>query len=112
MLFACAWLVGAGKLWLDWHAKRYEIGKDTLIIHSKAGKFGKSQAVYRYESIISVRMTQGLLGKKFGYGDVWLTIPKLDKEVVMNDIDHPSEQLAEIQGRLAARAVSTDALLN
>lgn len=111
-LFACAWFIGATKLWFNWHIKRYEIGKDALIIHAKAGKLGKSQSVYRYESIISVRMTQGLLGKQFGYGDVLLTIPKLDREVIMNDIDHPVEQLAEVQKRMAERPVSADALVN
>ena len=112
MVFIIIWAIGVGKLWFDWQIKRYEIGKDALIIHAKAGKFGKSQAIYRYESIISIRMTQGLLGKHYGYGDVLLTIPKLDKEVVMSDIDHPSEQLAEVQQRLAARTVSADALVN
>ena len=112
LLFIGAWALGAAKLWFNWQVKRYEIGKDALIVHSKAGKFGKSQAIYRYESIISMRMTQGLLGKRFGYGDVLLSIPKLDKEVVMSDIDHPAEQLAEVQQRLAERSISHDALVN
>lgn len=112
LVFIGAWALGTAKLWFNWQVKRYEIGKDALIVHSKAGKFGKSQAIYRYESIISMRMTQGLLGKRFGYGDVLLSIPKLDKEVVMSDIDHPAEQLAEVQRRLAERSISHDALVN
>jgi len=98
---ALAWAVGSLKLWFDWKMKRYEITKDSLIVHAKAGKMGSSQTIYRYESIISLRMTQGFLGKRYGYGDVHLTIPKIEGEVVMNDIENPLIQLAEIQKHMA-----------
>jgi membrane protein YdbS with pleckstrin-like domain len=107
-----AWAVMSLKLWFEWNIKRYEIAKDALIVHAKAGKFGTSQTVYRYESIISIRMTQGFLGKRFGYGDVRLTIPKLDGEVVMNDIENPVEQLAEVQKRMGERSGGTHSLIN
>lgn len=111
LLFAVAWLLGSTKLWFDWHIKRYEIAADALIVYAKAGKLGKSQTVYRYESMISIRTSQNFLGKRFGYGDVFITIPKLDKEVVMNDIENPFEQLAEVQKRMGERSAGTHTLV-
>jgi hypothetical protein len=98
---ALTWVLGSLKLSFDWKMKRYEITQDSLIVHAKAGKMGSSQTIYRYESIISLRMTQDFLGKRYGYGDVHLTIPKIDGEVVMNDIENPLVQLAEIQKHMA-----------
>ena len=107
-----AWAIASLKLWFDWHLKRYEVTPDALIVYAKVGGLGTSQTIYRYESIISLRMTQGFLGKQFGYGDVRLTIPKLESEIVMNDIEHPREQLAAIQRRMSERGSSTQALIN
>ncbi len=109
------WVFAALRLWYSWKIKRYEIGRDALIVHAKAGKLGTAQTIYRYESIISIRMTQGFLGKQFGYGDIRVTIPKLEHEVVMNDIEHPVEQLEEIQRRMGGRidnVSATAALIN
>jgi len=107
-----AWAIASLKLWFDWRVKRYEVTPDALLVTAKAGGMGMSQTVYRYESIISIRMTQGFLGKQFGYGDVRVTIPKLDSEIVMNDIERPHEQLLEIQHRMNERGSSTQALIN
>lgn len=112
LLFVIGWGLGAAKLWLDWRKKYYEIAEDALIVHHKMGWFGSTQTVYRYESIISIRMTQGYFGKQFGYGDVHLSIPKLEHDVVMNDIEHPLEQLAEVQRRIGQRSSDTHSLVN
>lgn len=99
-----AWILASLKLWFDWRVKRYEIGPNDLVVHTKAGWFGSVQNIYRYESVISIRMTQGFLGKSFGYGDIRLSIPKLPDEVVLNDIEDPIHQLAELQHRMGAQA--------
>ncbi|MGB4758725.1 MAG: PH domain-containing protein [Candidatus Saccharimonadales bacterium] len=115
LILIVMWAGASLKLWYDWKVKRYEIARDALIVHAKAGKLGMAQTIYRYESIISLRMTQGFLGKQFGYGDIRITIPKIDHEVVMNDIERPSDQLLEIQRRLGERSHRTDstaALIN
>ena len=107
------WSIGAIKLWLDWNIKRYEVAEDALILHTKAGKFGTAQTIYRYESIISVRMTQGFFGKMFGYGDVEISIPKIEQPVVMNDIEDPLNQMLAIQKRMEQRNTgATHALIN
>lgn len=108
------WSVMSLKLWFDWSVKRYEIGRDALLVHAKAGRMGTTQTVYRYESIISIRMAQGFWGKRFGYGDVRITIPKLDGEIVLNDIENPTEQLLHLQNRMndRARGGVTSSLIN
>ncbi len=111
IFFIGGWGFTALKLWMDWNVKRYEIAKDAFIVHAKAGRWGASQTIYRYESIISLKMTQGFLGKRYGYGDVHITIPKLDGEVIMNDIDHPLEQLQEVQKRIGERTTGQDTLI-
>jgi hypothetical protein len=105
------WAITSLKLWLDWKVKLYEITKDALIVHAKAGKWGSSQTIYRYESIISIRMSQGFWGKRYNFGDVFITIPKIDKEVVMNDIQDPLEQLTEVQQRMNERGAGAQALV-
>lgn len=114
LLFLIVGAIASLKLWFDWRVKRYEVGPEMLIVHAKAGRFGSRSTVYRYESIISLSMAQGMLGKMFGYGDIHLTIPKLDTPVVMNDIEEPEKQLAEIQKRLTDSRDhgSTSSLIN
>ncbi len=109
--FVAIWGFTSLKLWTDWNVKRYEIAKDALIIHAKAGRWGSSQTIYRYESIISLKMTQGFLGKRYGYGDVHITIPKLEGDVIMNDIERPLEQLQEVQKRIGERQTGNDTLI-
>jgi len=111
VFFIGGWGFSSLKLWFDWNVKRYEIAKDALIIHAKAGRWGTSQTIYRYESIISLKMTQGFLGKQFGYGDVHITIPKLEGDVIMNDIERPLEQLQEVQKRIGERQTGNDTLI-
>ena len=106
------WAITALRMWFSWKAKRYEINKDAIIVYASAGKWGSSQTLYRYESIISLRMTQGFWGKRFGYGDVRITIPKIDQEVILYDIEEPAKQLAELQARLNERSVGAHALIN
>lgn len=105
------WAVSSLKLYLDWNAKRYEITDDAFIVHGKAGRWGSSKAIYRYDSIISVKMTQGYWGKKYDYGNVRLTIPKLDKDIVMYDIEHPLDQLAAVQKQIDKKSSSSNSLV-
>jgi hypothetical protein len=100
VVIAIFWGITSLMLWFEWNIKRYEVTSDSLIIHTKAGRWGSGQTLYRYESIISVKLTQGFWGKRYNFGDVRLTIPKLDDEVVMHDIENPLDQLMQIQKRM------------
>jgi hypothetical protein len=95
------WLVTSIKLYMDWNIKKYEISSEAFIVHGRAGKWGRSKAIYRYDSIISMKMTQGFWGRKYNYGDVRLTVPRLDKDLIMHDINNPIDQLQEVQKRVS-----------
>ena len=99
---------------IRWDRVRYEITPESIIIYEKAGKLGGSKTVYRYESIISVRMTQDYLGKRYGFGDVHIVIPKLDKELILKDIEQPDKQLNSLQANIEARGstAATHSLIN
>lgn len=106
------WAITSLKQWGSWKGNRYEIGPEAIKVYFKAGMWGSSQVLYRYESIISVRMVQGFWGKRFGFGDVYITIPKLEKDVILRDITDPAKQLADLQARMSERTASTHALIN
>jgi hypothetical protein len=106
------WSIAALKLWFSWRAQFYEIGTESLIVHVKAGMWGTAQTIYRYESFISIRMVQGYWGKRFGFGDVYITIPKMENDVVLRDVVDPAGQLSGIQARMAERASASSSLIN
>lgn len=99
---------------IRWDKVRYEITPESIIIYEKAGKLGGSKTIYRYESIISVRMTQDYFGKRYGFGDVHIVIPKLDKELILKDIEQPDSQLRSLQANIEARGstAATHSLIN
>jgi hypothetical protein len=103
VLMIGAWGLGSLKLWGDWLTEYYELTPESIILHKKEGKGGKSQEIYRYESIISVRMIQNEWGVKHNYGDVYLTIPKIDKELVLKDIENPLTQLEAVKNRIDSK---------
>ncbi len=102
------WAVTSLVIWFTWHKKYYEITKDAIIVYSGSTfKFGTTQTIYRYESIISIRLNQNFLGRQYGYGDILLTIPKIEGEVAMKDIKHPQQQLLDIQTYMRGRSDAT-----
>lgn len=81
-----------------WHKEYYEVTDDAVIVHlNSAFKANTSQTIYRYDSIVSIRLTQGVMGRQYGYGNIYLTIPKIDNEVVLKDIKQPVKQLSDIR---------------
>lgn len=107
-----AWGCASLYSWHSWHKKFYEITHDAVIAYSDGlWKTDSTQTIYRYESIISIRLTQSFWGKRYGYGDIRLTIPKIDKEVILSDIKHPQQQLSDIRSYMQGRSSATTASL-
>jgi uncharacterized membrane protein YdbT with pleckstrin-like domain len=106
------WLFASTMQLINWKAKSYEVDAESIRLTKSAGLFKSTKVVYRYESIISVRMDQGFWGKKFGYGNIYFSIPKLDKEEVLKGIENPSLQLEELQKRLHKRGADTQVLIS
>ncbi len=106
------WAAQSLSSWNNWKNLRYEVDGESIAVYKKKGMFGRTKTVYRYESIISVRMSQGYFGKKYNYGDIYLTIPKLDKEVVLKDIDNPDEPLSHVQKAVSTKSAASQALVS
>ena len=104
IVVAITWCVSSWMSWRKWRAERYEVDQDSINVYQKNGKFGQSKAIYRYESIISARMVQGYWGKKYNYGDIYLTIPKLDREIVLRDVENPDQPMAKVQQVVSSQA--------
>lgn len=108
---AVAWLGQAVYLWVTWRTEAYQLNEKSIIVQKKRGILGSEQSIYRYESILSVNLRQSYLGKKYHYGDITIEMPKAPEPVVLRHVDHPSEQLKELQGRVSARGASTHNLV-
>ena len=106
------WAFTSLKSWLSWKAQFYEIGPESLVVHVKAGMWGSAQTMYRYESFISTRMVQGFWGKRFGFGDVYISIPKMENGVILRDIADPTVQLSGIQKKMEERSAGAGSLIN
>lgn len=110
--FLVVWAGQSAYLWHQWDKMRYDIGPEAITINNKTGLFGQTSTIYRYESIISAKMTQGYLGKKYGYGNVYLRIPKLEYDVVLKDIDNPEALLAKVQERVNKKGTQSHSLIH
>lgn len=106
------WAVQSFLSWKNWKNLRYEVDGESIAVYKKKGMFGRTKTVYRYESIISVRMSQGYFGKKHNYGDIYLTIPKLEKEIVLKDIDNPNEPLSHVQKAVSTKSAASQTLVS
>lgn len=70
-----------------------------VIAQKKAVLRSYSEDVIRLDTVLASGVSQSFLGRKFGYGDITLTIPKLNdtKSIVIKSIDKPVDQLTRIQ---------------
>ncbi len=106
------WVVQSVLSWMVWRSTTYKITPEAITVQAKSGLLGSAKTMYRYESILSVSVDQSFWGKRRGYGCIKLNVPKLDNDIVLKDVDHPSAQLAELQSRINSRGGSGHALIN
>lgn len=112
LLLVGLWLVQSLLELIDWKERKYEIDAESIRITKPIGLLRTTIVVYRYESIISVKMSQGFWAKRFGYGSVYFSIPKLEKEEALRGIDHPEVQLQRIQSKLQKKGADTQVLIS
>jgi membrane protein YdbS with pleckstrin-like domain len=105
------WAIVSIQQMLRWQSKQYLIDDNSIRITKSTGLLSSGTVVYRFESIISVRVSQGWLAKRYGYGTVHFTIPKLDKEEAIADVSSPDGLIARIQSRLAEKGAATQTLI-
>lgn len=103
--------LGAMIYHVKWHAVSYTLRPEGIIVGSSVGVFGKKQKVYLYESVISASVNQGYFGNKYGYGDIHVTIPKLEKKLILKDVLLPDKRLEDIYSRIKAKAGTNNVLV-
>lgn len=86
--------------YIKWQSIEYLLGPEAILVTTSVGAVGKKQKVYLYESIISASFNQNIFGRKYGYGDMHITIPKLDQKLILKDVDRPGAQLPFLQDRI------------
>ncbi len=75
------------QMWLNTH---YNIIDDALVV-TNSGLFGVHDDIYKFDGFAELSIRQGFIGKRRGYGNVVLKIPKLEKELTLTDINKPEE---------------------
>ncbi len=84
-----------------WDGTHFMLGKDALLITRMRGLMGTTtQDVYLYESILSARVQKSYLGQKYGYGDIELTIPKLERQIILREVEQPDQQLLNLKAHM------------
>lgn len=94
-----------------WRDTRYLLGPDAIIVTRPNGIMGVTQDVYLYESILSISFQQDYFGKKYGYGDIDISIPKLNQTLVLRSVVEPAQQLPHIKAQLNRKADRPRALV-
>lgn len=110
MSFAWLAIIIRNKMWKD---TKYFLGQDAILVTRPRGFIGSgvTQDVYLYESILSLSFQQDYFGKKYGYGDINISIPKLKETLVLKSVVEPSQQLPHIKAQLNQRTDRPRALV-
>lgn len=80
-----------------WRDDRYVLTEEGILISSSLSPTKKKRKIYLYESIISLSCNQNYFGTKFNYGEIHVTIPKLEDKLILKDVENPEEQLLLLQ---------------
>lgn len=91
-----------------WSSVRYFITDSAIII--SYGNSSYTEDVYRFDSILSASIRQTPKAKKFGYGDIILRGPHLEKDIVLQDINQPTLLASNIHQKLAHNSTNPTAL--
>lgn len=103
VLLPAMWLIGSAMARSKWGKTTYKLTDDSLVVIQGNGFGGKSRQLYRYDSIISVDIEQDAWGTRHGYGDIYLQIPRLDKQIVLRGVMEPEKQTKALKARIAHR---------
>lgn len=94
-----------------WQAQTYILRHEGIVVSNGLGNFSRKQKLFLYESIISVSFNQNYFGKKYGYGNLHITIPKLDQKLILKDVVEPDEQLPLLQQHIQNKAGTNNVLV-
>lgn len=109
---ACFWGLATLIMVIKWRATEYVVHPEFVQVERSKTLTQTQTTMYRYESMVSVSINQGFYAKEKSYGDIKLKIPKIDKDVVLKDVNNPEKTLHDIQIRINARPANVEALVN
>jgi len=112
LVIACLWGLSTLIMVVKWRATEYVVHPEFVHVERPKTLTQTQTTMYRYESMVSVSINQGLYAKEKKYGDIKLKIPKIDNDVVLKDVNDPEKALHDIQIRINARPANVEALVN
>lgn len=95
------WVIGSMIIRDKWRKTTYQLTNDALVIHKGSLGGGSNQQMYRYDAIIAVNVKQDFWGSKYGYGDVYLEIPRLGQHIQLRGICEPDKQAQALKANVA-----------
>lgn len=98
------WLIGSMIARDKWRKTSYKLTDDALVVSRGNMMGGGNRQMYRYDAIIAVDVKQDIWGSRYGYGDVYLEIPRLGRHVVLRAIAEPNEQTKALKSNVARQS--------
>ena len=99
----------------SWAKEKYYIRGGLLIVSTKNPLTGSTnEDVYRLDTVITASVTQTAFGKKDNFGDILITIPKLNGNDVLTlkDIVSPRDEILKLHSSLDSGDKSGLAITN
>ena len=105
------WAAGSWLAWAKWQKGGYFMTEDALIIR-KSTLTGTVDDMYRFDSMISVQVRQGPLGKQSGYGTITISVPKLSKDLVLQHVSNPQNLALELKASVSRKSTGGGSLVH
>lgn len=102
------WAIASIVMTKKWHKTSYILGDTHLTIQKNAFLGGKSQRMYRYDTMTSLHAEQSFWGKRHGYGTLHITISRRDNEVVLPYVPNPDAFAALVKDRITTHRSTMD----
>ncbi len=91
------WVIGSMIARDKWRKSSYKLTDDALVISQGNMMGGANRQMYRYDAIIAVNIKQDVWGSRFDYGDIYIKIPRLGRDVVLRAVANPNEQIKPLK---------------
>lgn len=100
------WVIGSMLARDKWRKTSYKLTDDALVISRGGMMGGGNRQMYRYDAIIAIDVKQDMWGSRFGYGDVYVEIPRLGRHIVLRAVTEPNQQTKALKANVAQQSKS------
>lgn len=107
------WVIGSAAFYVREKNTRYTFSEQSLVVRHGTFLGSSTEAMYRYDSMLSVESKQSRLGNKHNYGTISITVPRLENPVLLKGVEDPHEQARRIKDAVYTTSSNsrTDALV-